>query len=94
MPYELGGRADKNGNRFEIKWVVYQMLRVLEEKLNYVVLEALGDDEEGIDVWIGNRNGCREGQQCKGRNGNKEYWDFGTANARSIITNWKFAKIL
>jgi len=26
MPYELGGRADKSGNRFEIKWVIYQML--------------------------------------------------------------------
>lgn len=90
MPYELGGRADKSGNKFEIKWVVYQMLRVLEEKLDYVVLEALGDDEEGIDVWIGNRNGCREGQQCKGRNGSKEYWDFGTTNARNIFTNWKF----
>lgn len=90
MPYELGGRSDKSGNRFEIKWVVYQMLKVLDEKLDYVVLEALGDDEKGIDVWIGNKNGSREGQQCKGRNGSKEYWDFGTANARNIFTNWKY----
>lgn len=51
MPYELGGRADKSGNRFEIKWVIYQMLKVLDERLDYVVLEALGDDEKGIDIW-------------------------------------------
>lgn len=90
MPIELGGRADKNGNRFEIKLVIYQMLKVLEEKLDYVILEALGDDEKGIDIWIGNTNGSREGQQCKGRNGSKEYWDFGTANAKEIFTNWKY----
>ena len=90
MPYELGGRADKSGNRFEIRWVIYQMLKVLDEKLDYVVLEALGDDERGVDIWIGKKNGSREGQQCKGRNGSKEYWDYGTANAKGIFTNWKY----
>jgi hypothetical protein len=90
MPYELGGRADKSGNRFEIRWVIYQMLKVLDEKLGYVVLEALGDDERGVDIWIGQKNGSREGQQCKGRNGSKEYWDYGTANAKGVFTNWKY----
>lgn len=89
MPYEKGGRADKSGNRYEIHWVVYQMLRVLEEKIKYIVLEATGDDEKGIDVWVGQNNGIREGQQCKGRNGEKEYWDYGSINARGIIQNWK-----
>lgn len=90
MPYELGGRADKSGNRFEIRWVIYQMLKVLDEKLDYVVLEALGDDERGIDIWIGLKKGTREGQQCKGRNGSKEFWDYGTANAKGIFSNWKY----
>ena len=90
MPYELGGGADKSGNRFEIRWALYQILRVLDEKIDYVVLEALGDDERGIDIWIGKKNGSREGQQCKGRNGSKEYWDYGTANAKGIFTNWKY----
>lgn len=90
MPYELGGRADKHGNRFEIRWVIYQMLKVLDEKLNYVILEALGDEEHGVDIWIGNKDGSRDGQQCKGRNGSKEFWDYGTANAKGIFTNWKY----
>lgn len=89
MPNELGGRADKRGNRFEFRWVTYQILKVLDEKLDYVVLEALGDDEQGVDIWIG-KNGGREGQQCKGRNGSKEYWDYGTANAKGIFSNWKY----
>ncbi|MEF2966732.1 hypothetical protein V3851_12900 [Paenibacillus sp. M1] len=90
MPYEVGGRADKSGNRFEIRWIVYQVLEVLDEKLDYITLEALGDDERGVDLWIGKKNGSREAQQCKGRNASKEYWDYGTANAKGIFTNWKF----
>lgn len=90
MPYELGGRADKSGNKFEIRWVLYQMLKVLDEKLEYIVLEALGDDERGVDIWIGQKNGSREGQQCKGRNGSKECWDYGTANNKRIFKNWKY----
>jgi hypothetical protein len=62
----------------------------LDEKLDYVVLEAIGSDEQGVDIWIGKKNGSREGQQCKGRNGSKEYWDYGTANAKGIFTNWKY----
>lgn len=90
MPYGLGGRADKSGNRFEIKWAILQILKVLDEKIDYVVLEALGDDERGVDIWIGKKNGSREGQQCKGRNGSKECWDYGTTNAKGIFTNWKY----
>jgi len=90
MPYELGGRADKSGNRFEFRWVIYQLLEVLDEKLDYIILEALGDDEQGVDIWVCDKNGSREGQQCKGRNSSKEYWDYGTANAKGIFTNWKF----
>ncbi|EHB5185483.1 hypothetical protein JX009_000281 [Listeria monocytogenes] len=90
MPYEKGGRSDKNGNRFEIRWIVYQLLSVLEEKLEYVALEALGEEEKGIDVWIGQKNGMKEGQQCKGRNGSKEYWDFGSLNDKNIFENWKY----
>lgn len=90
MPYEIGGRAAKNGNRFEVRWTIYQILEVLEEKLNYVVLEAIGDDEQGIDIWIGNKDGSKEGQQCKGRNGSKEYWTYGDTNQKKIFNNWKY----
>ena len=90
MPYELGGRADKSGNRFEIRWTIYQILEVLDERLDYITLEALGDDERGVDIWVVQKNGIREAQQCKGRNSSKEYWDYGTANAKGIFANWKF----
>ncbi|MEK4042095.1 hypothetical protein NSU18_00420 [Paenibacillus sp. FSL H8-0048] len=89
MPYPTGGRGDKLGNRYEYRYAVYQILQVLDEKIDYLILEALGDDEQGIDIWVGYKNGSREGQQCKGRSGSKEYWEFGTANAKGIFANWK-----
>ena len=90
MPYELGGRADKSGNRFEIRVVVCYLLDVFEEKNDYLILEPLGDDEQGIDIIIGHKDGSKEGIQCKGRNGSKEFWDFGTLNAKGIFSKWKF----
>ncbi|WGI18179.1 hypothetical protein [Latilactobacillus sakei] len=89
MPYEIGGRADKYGNSYEIRWIVFQLLNVVEEKLDYILMEALGEDESGVDLWVGNHNSSVEGQQCKGRNGSKESWDYGSINAKGIPNYWK-----
>lgn len=89
MPYERGGRSDKSGNRYEIRVFIYHVLKLLEEKIDYIILEAIGDAEQGVDLWIGHKDGTQEGIQCKGRNGSQEFWDFGTANAKSIFSNWK-----
>ncbi|WP_252214225.1 hypothetical protein [Clostridium sp. VAP41] len=89
MPYEMGGRADKSGNRYEIRCVMHQMLKLLEEKIYSVTLEALGDDEQGVDLWIDYLNGNREGQQCKGRNGSRESWTISSMKAHDIFVNWK-----
>lgn len=89
MPYEIGGRADKEGNRYEIRYVILKILEIIEEKIDYVILEAIGDDEQGVDIWIGNKDGSKEGQQCKGRNGSKDSWDYGSANSKNIFENWK-----
>lgn len=89
MPYEIGGRSDKRGNRYEIRVAVYYLLELLEEKIDSFAIETIGEDEEGIDLWIGHKNGLQEGIQCKGRNASKEYWDFSSANARGIFVKWK-----
>lgn len=89
LSYEKGGRADKLGNRFEYKWTIYNLLRVVEEKIQYIEIEAIGKDEAGIDLWVGNKDGSREGQQCKGRHESDEQWSYSTANKKGIFTNWK-----
>lgn len=89
MAYEKGGRADKYGNRFEYNWVIYNLLDVVREKISYVMIEAIGEAEKGVDLWIGNLDGTREGQQCKGRYGDEDQWTYGKVNAKGIFANWK-----
>lgn len=89
MPFEKGGRADKMGNRYEIRCIIYELLNVLNEKNYSVVIEAIGDDEVATDILITNLNGVKEHQQCKARNASKEYWSISDLVSRDILRNWK-----
>lgn len=90
MPLEKGGRADKIGNRYEIQCIVYEFLNLLSEKNYSVVVEALGEDEQGTDILVTYFDGVKEYQQCKARNASKEYWDFFDLKWRNILKNWKY----
>lgn len=89
MAYEIGGRADKYGNRFEYNWVVNKLLDVIEEKKFCVILEALGEDEAGVDLWVVDNEGNREGQQCKGRNASEDCWTYSSINEKGLWNVWK-----
>jgi len=90
MAFEPGGYSDKLGNRHEGRWVVKQMLRLLREEVCSVTLEAIGDDEQGVDLVVEFNNGTRQYQQCKARNASKEYWTLGDLHNRDILPNLKF----
>lgn len=87
MGFEPGGRADKLGNRYEGRWVAKQLLRLLNEEISSVTIEAIGDDEKGVDLRIELKNGKRQAQQCKARNRSKESWSIGDLKARDILEN-------
>lgn len=74
MPFEKGGRADKQGNRYEINCIIYELLKILNETNYSVIIEALGEDEIGTDILVTTFDGKKEHQQCKARNASKEYW--------------------
>lgn len=88
MPLEKGGRADKAGNRYEIKAIIDELLNLIKESNYSVVIEALGEDEEGTDILVAYSDGIKEHQQCKVRNASKEYWDIYDLKARSILKSW------
>jgi len=90
MAFEPGGYAEKLGNRHEGRWVVKQLLRLLNEDINSVTLEAVGDDERGVDLIVLNNDGIRQFQQCKARNASKECWDIGDLKNRRILQNMQF----
>ena len=90
MPFEPGGLADKLGNRYEGRWLVTQLLRLLNERLESVTIEAIGDDEQGVDIWVTENSGVRQAHQCKARNGSKEFWTLGDLNARGVLEKLKY----
>lgn len=90
MSYQGGGRTDKAGNKYETNYVISQLLRVIEEEIYSVTIEPIGDDEKGVDLWIVNKDGTREGQQCKGRNINEDKWTIGAIKKYNIFDTWKF----
>lgn len=85
MAFEPGGYADKLGNRYEGRWVTAQLLRLLREDLRSVTLEGIGDDEEGVDLWVEDRKGIREAQQCKARNRGDKNWSVADLHSRGIL---------
>ena len=74
MSFESGGFSNKLGNSYESTWVAYQLLRLLEEKILYVIVEPVGKNEVGADVIIKNKNDRIEFHQCKSGNANAEHW--------------------
>ena len=78
MAWQSGGDAGKLGNRYEAKWVVRQCVRLLLEEIRSVTLEAIGDDNDGVDVWVTSKDGSRTAYQCKGRHGNSDQWTIGS----------------
>lgn len=89
MPFEVGGRSDKFGNRYEGRWVLKQLLRLVQEDIKSITLEAIGDEEEGIDLWFRNNDETQVCSQCKGRNGSKEYWTIGDLATKGIFKKAK-----
>lgn len=89
MAFEKGGRADKAGNKYEINWVIYQLLKIIDEKIYSVTLEVLGEDERGTDLLIVSNEAIIEHQQCKARNASKDVWEISDLKAKNILQNWK-----
>lgn len=89
MPFEKGGRADKQGNRYEINCIIYELLKILNETNYSVIVEALGIDEVGTDILVTTFDGKKEHQQCKARNASKEYWDISDLKGKGIFFSWK-----
>ncbi len=89
MSYEPGGYADKLGNRYEGLWVVRQLLRVFNEEIHSVLWEPTGEDEPGVDLVITRADRTIEFQQCKARNGDKEFWDVASLKSHGILAKIK-----
>src|SRR4051812_1748893 len=89
MALEPGGYADKVGNRYEGRWIVRQLLRVLNETLKTVVVETIGDDQDGVDLCVEVPTGVQRAQQCKIRNLSNDKWTIADLARRGILAAMK-----
>lgn len=86
MSLEPGGLAEKIGNRYESSWITFQLFRLLDEKISYVQVEPLGEDEDAVDVIIGNLDGSKEHHQCKIGQKSVEAWTIATLESKELLT--------
>ena len=72
MSLERGGKADKDGNRYEYEWILYNVLEVINNDIQSFIWEPIGIDAAGVDVIV--KTNHNDYQQCKASNGDKDYW--------------------
>ena len=89
MAFELGGRADKFGNRYERRYFVSLMAKVLQGGLLSVQSEPTGDDESGTDIIIEYQGGRKDFHQCKARNGSNEHWTMSALARHKVFQHIK-----
>src|SRR5437867_3640779 len=87
MSSATGGRADKLGNRYEGWWVALKLIELLAEEVRSVQLEALGDDERGVDIWVTLKNRKRDAQQCKRKNRSVGKWAMGELFRQGVLAS-------
>jgi len=69
-----GGASAKYGDRYEGKWTVYCLARVMEEDACEIRLEDPGAEGEGCEFWLKRRDGATEYHQVKRQHAAPRAW--------------------
>ena len=80
-----GGSADKLGNSYEAKWLVKQMIKLLDGGVTSLTMEPVGDDGDKIEFHYVTPHGEEVAHQVKRQNAGKGVWTLGELNQRGII---------
>ena len=88
MVLEQGGRADKGGNQYENRYLAKQLLLLIEEKLNSIQVEPLGEEGTCVEFITTTLDGIHRHYQCKASNGGSDHW-----NASDLERHGVFKKV-
>ena len=80
-----GGPADKFGNRYEGRWTVSCLLRILDEKARSIHLEPVGPEGQGVEFYLTQNNGDREYHQVKRQHGGGGAWTIALLAERNVL---------
>jgi hypothetical protein len=82
-----GGATDKFGNRYEGRWTVYCMIKVLNEKADSIRLEPPGIEGAGVEFWI-SKAGKREYHQVKRQQSASGRWTLTDLEGKEILSKF------
>ncbi len=80
-----GGAAGKAGNRFELKWVVRQFLRLLSGEAEWICLEPPVPEGSGIEFQIGIGGRATEVHQVKRQRGAAGVWTIPSLQQTGVL---------
>ena len=79
-----GGASDKAGNRYDLLWTVVNMARVLTGEAEYVSLEPVGDEGDGVEFTVALAAGTEYHQVKRQRTG-RGYWSLATLQGEGVL---------
>ena len=74
MSFEKGGRADKQGNVYENRYLARILIRLVAEEITSVVVEPIGEHTDICEFYTIEKDGHKTYYQCKGSNGMNDHW--------------------
>ena len=74
MSFEKGGRADKQGNVYENRCLVWILIRLVAEEITSVVVEPVEENSDICEFYTVAKDGSKTYYQCKGSNGMNDHW--------------------
>jgi hypothetical protein len=69
-----GGEADKFGNRYEGRWTVAALLRILVGHATSIIIEQRGEAGKGVEFVLTRSGAAVEAHQVKRQRGNQNNW--------------------
>src|SRR4051812_14073380 len=83
-----GGTSDKLGNRYEGRWTVRCMLRILDETADSIRLEPPGVEGEGVEFWLRTGN-TRDFHQVKRQVAGRGRWSLSLLKREGVLAAFR-----
>src|SRR5579871_4814393 len=83
-----GSQSDKFGNRYEGRWTVYCLSRILSEEVISIQLEPVGAEGDGVEFTLMPANGNKEYHQVKRQHGGLGPWSLANLKTVGVLPNF------
>ena len=84
MSLETGGRADKLGNAYENRFLAKLFIQLLDEKIEAVIVEPVGNESKGVEFIAISKN-KKTYYQCKASNAMQDHWRISDLKKHNIF---------